>query len=527
MQVLGRVVRGSRAARIVSIPIALGLVWTLSATSPAFAAPDDPSPSPSSTAPADREDTLDVGETLTATQSLVSADGGRVVVVERSGVLSMYDGQGELRWTSGPGVPGSRLVVRHNGDVALMTADGKVRWHTKTAGTKGAHLVVQDDGDIVVRDAKDHVVWSAGTQTPASLLNSGGALAPGEVLASQDGRHTLVMSEDGDLQLLGPDARVRWSSETSVAGSSLALRDDGDLAIRTPAGYAAWRTGTYGHKDATLTLQDDGNLVLVDREGNELWSTGTALGPESLAAGKSLKVGERLDSPDGRLTLRVDQDGLRLEVDGHAVWAVLTAAPDEKLRLTLRKNGDLVLKGTDDAVYWTSESAGTTHATLTLDVGGVVLRAPTGQELWRADVPAATFTSDALATDCKDVDGPVPFAATVLTSTGIRVHPCMLAAVEALIAAARADGIDLGGWGWRSNAEQRALRAQNCNAAGRCHPATAPPGKSLHERGTAIDFTVDGRTIHGGPAYAWMVEHAGDYGLHNLRGEPWHWDVGH
>jgi hypothetical protein len=360
------------------------------------------------------------------------------------------------------------------------------------------------------------------------LLNAGAELAPGAVLASQDGRHTLVMTEDGDLQLLGPDARVRWSTDTGVAGSSLKLRDDGDLAVRTPAGYAAWRTGTYGHKDATLTLQDDGDLVLVDKAGKALWSTGTALGPASLAAGKSLAVGERLDTADGRLTLRVDADGLRLEVDGHGVWAVLTAAPDEELRLTLRKNGDLVLKGTDGAVYWTSESAGTKHAELALDSGGVVLRAPTGQELWRADVPAAVFSADAVATDCKDVGAPVPFAATVLTSTGIRVHPCLLAATDAMISAARADGVDLGGWGWRSNAQQRALRAQNCNAAGRCHPATAPPGKSLHERGTAIDFTVDGRTIrYGTPGYAWMVEHAGDYGFVNLHGEPWHWDVGH
>jgi hypothetical protein len=529
VRVVRRVTPGWRTARIVSLPVVLGVSWGMLAASTAAAADEPaPTPSPSGTAePESDEDTLAIGEALAPTESLISADGGRVAVVEKSGVLSLYAADGELRWTSGPGVPGSRLVVRANGDVALMTPTGGIRWHTKTTGTAGAHLVVQDDGDLVVRDEDETVVWSAGTQTPASLLNEGATLGPGEVLASEDGRHTLVMTDAGDLQLLGPDARVRWSTETEVAGSSLEV-DDGDLTVRTPAGYSAWRTGTAGHKDVTLRLQDDGDLVLFDGDGDALWSSDTALGPASLAAGKSLDVGDRLDSPDGRLTLRVDADGLRLEADGRSVWAVLTAAPDDELRLGLRKNGDLVLRGTDDAVYWTSETAGTRRATLALDAGGAVLRAPTGQELWRADVPAVVVSVDAFTTDCKEVDAPVPLAATVLTSTGIRVHPCLLAAADSMVAAAQADGVDLGGWGWRSNEQQRALRAQNCNAAGRCHPATAPPGKSLHERGTAIDFTEGGRTLRYGTAgYAWMVAHAADYGFVNLHGEPWHWDVGH
>ena len=29
----------------------------------------------------------------------------------------------------------------------------------------------------------------------------------------------------------------------------------------------------------------------------------------------------------------------------------------------------------------------------------------------------------------------------------------------------------------------------------------------------------------GSPAFVWLTEHAADYGLENLPGEPWHWSV--
>lgn len=513
-----RAMPASRALRLSTLPVVAALAWASLAAAPAHAAADD--------------DTLAPGESLRATQSLVSADGSQVAVVEKEGVLSLYAAGGDLRWTSGPGVPGSTLEVRDDGDVALVDPTGKVGWHTGTRGSEGARLLVEDDGDLVVVDDDDTVVWSAGTATPPTLLNAGGKLKPGAALASRDGRHTLVMGEDGDLQLLGPDARARWSSGTDVPGASLALLDDGDLVVRSELGVTLWRSATAGHEDATLVVQDDGDLVLFDADGVKLWSTGTALGPTGLAAGRSLAVGKRLDSPDGRLALRVDADGLRLELDGHAAWAVIPAVSDEKLRLTLRKSGNLVLAGTDGAVYWTSETAGTKHASLELDAGGVVLRAPTGQELWRADVPPGLAEGTTTATDCADVTTPVPLTATVLTETGIRVHPCMVVAIDALMTAAQADGVDLSGWGWRSNEQQRALRARNCTpsaadpAVVRCRPMTATPGTSRHERGLAIDFTVDGRVVSAGSTgWAWLVRNAHTYGLKNLPGEPWHWSV--
>ncbi|MDZ7674174.1 MAG: D-alanyl-D-alanine carboxypeptidase family protein [Acidimicrobiales bacterium] len=123
---------------------------------------------------------------------------------------------------------------------------------------------------------------------------------------------------------------------------------------------------------------------------------------------------------------------------------------------------------------------------------------------------------------------------------GIKVHADIAQAVEALLAAAEADGVILQGWGYRTTESQVSLRRQHCGGEGltdadviyavapaSCSPPTAKPGTSMHELGLAIDFTHDGASIssHDSPAYQWLAEHAGSFGLRNLPSEPWHWSV--
>ena len=120
------------------------------------------------------------------------------------------------------------------------------------------------------------------------------------------------------------------------------------------------------------------------------------------------------------------------------------------------------------------------------------------------------------------------------------VHADIAPALEALLAAAEADGIILGGWGHRSTAQQVALRRQHCGGpgisdadaiftvpAGACSPPTAKPGSSMHELGLAIDFTHAGASIstRSSPAFQWLAANAADYGFRNLPSEPWHWSV--
>ena len=158
---------------------------------------------------------------------------------------------------------------------------------------------------------------------------------------------------------------------------------------------------------------------------------------------------------------------------------------------------------------------------------------------------APTPTTEPVADDDDEAPAPVPEdreppvdvdAPPLRTVRGITVHEAIADEVAALVDAAEADGISLGGWGYRSTERQIELRIAHCGPtyydiwirpASTCQPPTAVPGRSLHEQGKAVDFTFEGRTItsRSSPAFAWLRENAATYGLRNLPSEPWHWST--
>ncbi len=119
---------------------------------------------------------------------------------------------------------------------------------------------------------------------------------------------------------------------------------------------------------------------------------------------------------------------------------------------------------------------------------------------------------------------------------GIQVHVSIANKVQDLLEHAARDGIRLAGGGYRSAAQQIAVRRSNCGTsewaiyqrpAYQCRPPTARPGRSMHERGLAIDFRYNGRSIstRNSAAFRWLKANAATYGLHNLPSEPWHWST--
>lgn len=116
------------------------------------------------------------------------------------------------------------------------------------------------------------------------------------------------------------------------------------------------------------------------------------------------------------------------------------------------------------------------------------------------------------------------------------VDTTISAQVAAMVAAASAAGLNLGGGAFRSNAQQIALRRAHCGPTdydiyqrppGQCSPPTAIPGQSMHEWGLALDITSSGHLIasHSDPAWQWLSTNAALYGLRNLASEPWHWST--
>jgi hypothetical protein len=128
--------------------------------------------------------------------------------------------------------------------------------------------------------------------------------------------------------------------------------------------------------------------------------------------------------------------------------------------------------------------------------------------------------------------GPVP----LVDVRGIRVHASLAPHLEAMLAAAEADGIVLRGGGYRSFDAQIETRRRNCGddphsiwekSPGECSPPTARPGTSMHELGLAVDFTFNGSIIstRSSPAFLWLAANAATYGFYNLPSEPWHWSA--
>lgn len=119
---------------------------------------------------------------------------------------------------------------------------------------------------------------------------------------------------------------------------------------------------------------------------------------------------------------------------------------------------------------------------------------------------------------------------------GFRVHGSIADQLAALLEAADAAEVKLGGGGYRTNDQQIQLRRAHCGddeysvwekPANECSPPTARPGNSLHELGLAIDFTYRNNTIgsQASPGFQWLAVHGPAFGFHNLPSEPWHWSV--
>jgi len=126
--------------------------------------------------------------------------------------------------------------------------------------------------------------------------------------------------------------------------------------------------------------------------------------------------------------------------------------------------------------------------------------------------------------------------ADVTKAGGFWVNKSIASQTAALVSAAKAAGFNLSGGGYRDPAEQIALRRAHCGTsdyaiyvmpASQCTPPTAQPGKSMHERGLAIDIQSGGHLItsRSDPAFQWLAANAASYGFYNLPSEPWHWSI--
>ena len=117
---------------------------------------------------------------------------------------------------------------------------------------------------------------------------------------------------------------------------------------------------------------------------------------------------------------------------------------------------------------------------------------------------------------------------------GIIVNAKIASKWQYLIRKAKSEGVTLTGGGFRTAAQQIALRRAHCGSSQyaiykmssySCSPPTARPGTSNHEKALAVDLN-NARSFNS-RVYLWMKANAPKLGITaEVRGEPWHWSLG-
>jgi D-alanyl-D-alanine carboxypeptidase len=123
-------------------------------------------------------------------------------------------------------------------------------------------------------------------------------------------------------------------------------------------------------------------------------------------------------------------------------------------------------------------------------------------------------------------NGYLPASQLYVVNSKCTMYRAAVGSFEAMVAAARADGVTLGtAECYRNYAGQVYERKYWC-ARKLCANA-ATPGYSNHGWGKAVDFVdAKGSLNWTSAGYRWLVAHAGEYGWNHPGGvnEAWHWE---
>ena len=164
----------------------------------------------------------------------------------------------------------THLTMQRDGNLVLRHGNGDLIWQTGTRGS-GNQLMITNTGNLVVRSAAGAAKWQSYTTT--TVMGPGDTLASGLrlVLHGADGFPTvrLVMTTTGDL-VLSANGRLRWHSNTRVAGSSARITTSGALAILCPHGNVRWHTPPFG-RHAYLHITQDARIVVGSTDRRPCW----------------------------------------------------------------------------------------------------------------------------------------------------------------------------------------------------------------------------------------------------------------
>ena len=105
-------------------------------------------------------------------------------------------------------------------------------------------------------------------------------------MISENGKCKAIFQEDGNLQVTHTNLSVVWSSNTSNSGANkVHFEQIGNLMILS----TSWSTDTTDPtpKAETLVMGNDGDLQLLSKDNERVWQSGARMIP---AIGKSIII---------------------------------------------------------------------------------------------------------------------------------------------------------------------------------------------------------------------------------------------
>jgi hypothetical protein len=217
---------------------------------------------------------LSAGQQLQAGQELVSGGGQYTLIMQDDGNLVVY-GNGCVVWSSNtsnvPGEGANDLSMQTDGNLVIYTGTGVPLWASHTAGTNSLHMQV--DGNLVVYNNVGKPLWASGAGN-ADQLCSPHTRGLDWYIHSPDSQYKLLMQDDGNLVIYGPNGAT-WTTGTVGSGAvSLNMQSDGNLVLYTSAAKPVWGSNTAGAgPGSNLVMQDNGILVIRNSAGTQIWSS--------------------------------------------------------------------------------------------------------------------------------------------------------------------------------------------------------------------------------------------------------------
>lgn len=218
------------------------------------------------------------GQGLSAGQSVYSDNNIYHATMQTDGNFVVYTNTGEALWsTNTTGLGANYAVMQADGNFVLYNrSTGRALWSSNTTYKKNGYAAVSDYGQFIVYSVTS--TWSSNTSdlttstAPAALFGQNNNLERGANYTV--GKYTLTFQTDGNVVIYNMSRKALWSTNTRMAGATLAAVDRGHLIVgngspgvpSTAVYYDSPNPTKYVQdpewQSAYLAFQSDGNLVM-------------------------------------------------------------------------------------------------------------------------------------------------------------------------------------------------------------------------------------------------------------------------